>query len=347
MKLGKAILLAMAFLAASTLVAGADMPAAPRSAAQKPRILHVMSYHTPWRWTEGQLAGFKETLALPEAEYRVFEMDTKRNNDLAWKEKKGKEARALADSWKPDLIFTSDDDAQEYFARHYANTDVKMVFSGVNKEPKAYGYDKANNVTGVLEHEHFAASVRLLRAIVPSIKRMVVVLDDSPMWDPVVTRMKASLSELPEIEIVGWHTVRTFEEYKRRMAEYPATADAVALIGIFNFKGRDGKNVPYEDVLRWTAENSTLPDLGFWVDRVHFGTLVAVTVSEREQGLAAGRLARAILVDGKAPPSLPMNATTKGLPVISLARARKLGLTIRSQQLLSSEVIKKFQWEGQ
>jgi len=23
------------------------------------RILHVMSYHAPWRWTEGQMEGFK------------------------------------------------------------------------------------------------------------------------------------------------------------------------------------------------------------------------------------------------------------------------------------------------
>jgi ABC-type uncharacterized transport system substrate-binding protein len=346
MKFGRTIFAALVVALTSSLAAGADTPS-PGPAASKPRILHVMSYHTPWRWTEGQLTGFKEALALPDADYRVFEMDTKRNNDSAWKEKKGKEARALADSWKPDLIFTSDDDAQEYFAKYYVNSDTKLVFSGVNKEPKAYGYDKANNVTGVLEHEHFAASVRLLRAVVPTVKRMVVVLDDSPMWDPVVVRMKESLSEIPDVKIVGWHTVRTFEEYKRKMAEFPATADAVALIGIFNFKGRDGKNVPYQDVLRWTAENSILPDLGFWIDRVHFGTLVAVTVSEREQGLAAGRLARAILVDGRSPSSLAMSPTTKGLPVISLARARKLGINVRSSQLLSAEVINKFQWEVQ
>jgi hypothetical protein len=28
--------------------------------------------------------------------------------------------------------------------------------------------------------------------------------------------------------------------------------------------------VPYQEVLKWTAENSRLPDLGFWVDRVHY-----------------------------------------------------------------------------
>jgi hypothetical protein len=100
-------------------------------------------------------------------------------------------------------------------------------------------------------------------------------------------------------------------------------------------------------VLRWTAEHSSLPDLGLWVDRMHFGTLCGVTVSEREQGLAAGRLARAILVEGKSPSSLDMQPTVKGLPVLSLARARKLGIQPVTGVLLSSEVIQQFEWEKQ
>jgi hypothetical protein len=31
--------------------------------------------------------------------------------------------------------------------------------------------------------------------------------------------------------------------------------------------------------------------------------------------------------------------------VISLARARKLGITVRSEQLLSAEVVTRFEWE--
>jgi ABC-type uncharacterized transport system substrate-binding protein len=53
--------------------------------------------------------------------------------------------------------------------------------------------------------------------------------------------------------------------------------------------------VPYQAVQRWVAEHSLLPDASFWIDRVHHGTLVSMTVSELEQGRAAGRLARAIL----------------------------------------------------
>lgn len=331
-----------AYAAASAWAQSPTPTATPERAF---RILHVMSYHTPWRWTDWQLAGFKEGLGDVPAEFQVFSLDTKRFSAPAEMEARGREARAIVERWKPDLIYTTDDDAQELVTRHYLNTPIKQVFSGVNKAPTVYGFDKADNVSGVVEHEHFAQSLRLLKKVVPDLKRLVVVLDDAPMWEPVVARIKAGMAEVPDVTIVAWDTIRTFEEYKARIKAYPEMADGIALIGIFNFKDARGKNVPYQDVLRWTAENSTLPDLGFWVDRVHHGTLVAVTVSEREQGLAAGRIARAILRDGKSPASLPMLPTTKGLPVISLARAKKLGLTIRSEQLLSSEVITRFEWD--
>lgn len=308
------------------------------------RILHVMSYHTPWRWTEGQLEGFKAGLGDVKAEYKVFELDTKRYSDAGQQAERGQAARAVVEQWAPQVIYTTDDDAQELVTRHYFNTPIVLVFSGVNKSPEHYGFDRANNVTGVVEHEHFTESVQLLKRVVPTMKRLVVVLDDAPMWGPVVERMKAAKLP-PDVSVVAWDTIRTFDEYKQRIMAYPEKADAIALIGIFNFKDAAGKNVPYQDVQRWTAEHSSLPDLSFWVDRVHHGTLVAVTVSEREQGLAAGRLARQILVDGKSPRDLAIQPTTKGMPVISLARANKLGIRVHSDLLLSAEVITRFDWD--
>jgi ABC-type uncharacterized transport system substrate-binding protein len=337
--------LAIALLtAALACPSAADAQTAPAKKAPY-KILYVMSYHSPWRWTDGQLEGFKAGMGGTSAQYEVFQMDAKQNSTREAKEKKGREARALISSWQPDLVYTSDDDVQEFVAVHYINKDLPFVFSGVNKDPAAYGFTGSKNITGVLEHEHFVESIKLLQALAPGAKRIAVVLDDAAMWSPVQERMRETVKQLPGVQIVAWDTIRTWDEYKKKMAEYPAKADAIALLGIFNFKDARGKNVPYQDVLKWTAENSKLPDLGFWIDRVHYGTLAAVTVSEHEQGLAAGRMARAILVDGVSPSSFPMSPTLKGTPVISLARARKLGLRPTSSVLLSAEVIEKFEWD--
>ncbi|MCP5329308.1 MAG: hypothetical protein H7A15_11770 [Sinobacteraceae bacterium] len=303
-----------------------------------------MSYHTPWRWTEGQLQGFKDGLGI-DAEYRVFEMDTKRHSTPEEKVARGAEARRIIDSWKPDLLYTSDDDAQAYVTRHYLNTSMPLVFSGVNNAPASYGFDRADNVAGVLEQEHFIESIRLLKTIAPQIRRMVVVLDGSAMWEPVEKRIRARLAELPGVEIVAWERIDDYAQFQRRIGEYPKIADAIGLLGIFGFRDAEGHNVPYQKVLEWTAANSTLPDIGLWVDRVHYGTVAAVTVSEREQGLAAGRLAREILVDGKSPASLPMRPTSRGLPIINLKRAKALGLKPSSSVLLNTEVVTRYDWE--
>lgn len=309
------------------------------------RILHVMSYNSPWRWTDGQFTGFKDVLHGLDVEYKVFQMDTKKNSSADLKQKIGREARELIASWKPDLVYTSDDDAQEFVARDFVNTKIPFVFSGVNKDPAMYGFRGSTNVAGILEQEHFVESVRLLREIVPGIKKIAVVIDDASMWAPVEARMRNRIGELAGIELGPSDVIRTFEEFKRIMTGYQGEMDAVALIGIFNFKDGQGKNVPYQDVLRWTAENSTLPDFSYWIDRVYYGTLCSVTVSEIEQGRAAGNIAREILVGGKSPASFPMAPTVKGLPVVSLARARRLGLKIPTSVLLSAEVVQQFDWE--
>jgi hypothetical protein len=285
----------------------------PGQGARTFKVLHIMSYHSPWRWTDGQFESFKEELRGLPIEYQVFQMDTKRNSTETAKRMLGVEAAELIAQWKPDLVYTSDDDAQDYVTRHFANTDIPFVFSGVNKAPGVYGLDGATNVSGVLEEEHFVESVRLLRQIAPNVRRIAAVFDDSSLWDPVRQRMKARMSELPGVEIVAWDTIRTFADYKRMVAEYPSRADAIALIGIFNFRDEHGANVPYEEVLRWTAENSRLPDFSFWIDRVHFGTF-------------------------------PVRPTVKGVPVVSLARAKSLGIQVKSTVLLSSEIVKLYEW---
>jgi ABC-type uncharacterized transport system substrate-binding protein len=215
----------------------------------------------------------------------------------------------------------------------------------VNNHPRVYGFEGSSNVTGVLEYEHFAESVKLARKIVPGAKRIALVFDDAKMWDPVRARIAEAMKQLPDMRIVASDTALSFAEYKHKIKEYQTSADIVGTIGIFNLKDDEGKNVPHQDVLKWTVENSRLPDFAFWVDRVYYGTLCAVTVSEREQGRAAGRIARAILTQGKLPSSFAMSPTLKGMPVVSLARARKLGIRLDSEVLLGAEIIQRFEWD--
>lgn len=310
------------------------------------KVLHVMSYHSPWKWTDDQLNGFKAALQGADVEYKVIQMDTKNNNSEEWKEQIAQEAKDLIDTWQPDLVYTNDDDAQKYIVQDLVNTDIPFVFSAVNADPAQYGFVGSKNVTGVIEHQHFVESVELLKQIEPDVKRLAVVIDESPFWEGVTDTMRGEESQLPQnVEIVSWDKILTFEEYKQKTEEYQTTVDAVVLLGVFNFKDENGENVPFQDVLQWTAENSNLPDISFWADRISHGTLASVTVSGYEQGRAAGEMAHDILVEGKDPADIPMEPTVKGEPIINLARAKALGLNIDSEILLTAEVVQDFSWE--
>lgn len=336
----------MMLTAAWFAIVSATCFAGQASAAGKEtfKILHVMSYHAPWVWTDEQLNGFTEGLGDLKADIKVFQMDTKRNSSAAWIERISGKARELVATWKPDLIYTNDDNAQKHFAASYVGKDIPIVFSGVNADPRNYGYVGSPNVTGVLEQEHFVQSVELLRRISPGVRRIAVVLDSDQTWTGVVARMKSRLAEVKDLEIVALDVIETFAEYKRKIAAYQTSADAIALLGIFNFADENGNNVPYLDVLRWTADNSRLPDFSFWKSRVEGGTLCSVTVSGFQQGLAAGRMARQILSGERKPSEIEIAPTVQGAPVVNLARASRLGLNIPSSVLLSSEVITSFEW---
>jgi len=309
------------------------------------KILHIMSYHESWVWTDEQLDGFKHPLRDLDIEYKIFEMDTKRQSSEEWKIEVGTEARNLIETWQPDLVYLTDDDAQKYVTQHFVNTEIPFVFSGVNAEPEVYDFVGSSNVTGILERPHYAQSVQLLKRITPDIKTIAVVIDDSAMWDNVISVMKDEADQLPDVEIVHWDTILTFDEYKQKITEYQTAVDAIALIGVFSFKDENGVNLPFEEVLEWTAENSNLPDFSFWDSRIPYGTLSSVTVSGYEQGLAAGEIAREILAENKSPSNFPMEQTMKGMPYVSLARANKLGIAIDSEILLTAQVIQNFKWE--
>ena len=108
------LLLIFLFFSLAAPLPGAGASAAGNDLAkQKWKILHIMSYHSPWKWTDGQLDGFKAALRGLDIEYQVFQLDMKRRTDEGWKQQVSREARELIDTWKPDLVYTSDDYAQE------------------------------------------------------------------------------------------------------------------------------------------------------------------------------------------------------------------------------------------
>ncbi len=308
--------------------------------AKQYKIIHVMSYHSPWEWTDSQLDGFKAALKGLDVQYNVMQMDSKRRSNEDWMQEISKEIRKTIDASKPDLIFASDDTAQQYVTKYYVNSSIPIVFSAVNASPDKYGFDGSKNVTGVLERIHYVQTLHLLKKLVPTIRKIAIISDTGKMWTPVIEEeIKPKQGSLPDIEVVSYDVIATFDEFKQKVLAYQSQVDALGFLGVFEFKDEAGKNVPMEDVLKWLQANSKLPDFSFWEDRVLKGTLCAIAVSGYEQGYQAGVFARRILVDGKSPSELDIISTERGVPLINLVTAKRLNIEPTGDVLKTVKVI--------
>lgn len=309
------------------------------------KILHIMSYHEGWEWTEMQLQGFQEVFTDYDVEYKIFAMDAKKDNSEEWLTKKGEEAKKIIETWKPDLVYASDDEAQEYVTKNYINSDIPFVFSAVNKDAEYYGFDEAENITGSLEIEDFEGTIDLLEMIVPEVKSILIVCDTSEIWQQMLPRLEENIKKFPDIEFIIPDQIETYQEYQDIVTQYQGKVDGMLQVGIFNFKDENNENVPYQDVLKWTIANSSIPDVSFWIDRIANGTLCSVTISAYQHGMTAGKLAEKILVEGVSPKDLPMELNVKGEPAINIKRAEALGLDVSAKTLLSLKVYNNYLWE--
>lgn len=169
----------------------------------------------------------------------------------------GKKARALIDEWKPDPVYANDDNARKYVIAAYPEGKTHFVFSGVNASPSDYGFDQRNDISGVLEQEHSLQTIKHLKKIQPDMKKIAVFIDDGPTWPAVIERTRQALADSDlGVEVVAWERISHYADYQKKLLGIQDQVDAVGILGIFSLRDQAGNNVPYQEVLRWSAQNS-------------------------------------------------------------------------------------------
>ena len=138
------IWIAVASLFLSTLV----VPLTASSGASK--CLYVSSYHRGYAWSDGLEQGLRRVLS-GHCEIRQIDMDTKRNKSVEFKQSAALAVKREIESWQPDVVIVSDDNAAKYVVKqYYRDANMPFVFSGVNWTVKEYGFPYSN-VTGIIE----------------------------------------------------------------------------------------------------------------------------------------------------------------------------------------------------
>jgi len=268
----------------------------------KPRIFVLHSYNLDFSWTRDINTGIERILKDKPYSIRWHYMDTKRNPSAEYKDKAGKIAVNAIKQWNPNIIITVDDNAQKYVAVHFNNSkSINIVFTGVNAEPKAYGFEKATNVTGVLERIPFQEFKEIFVQILPENKRRIVHISDASVTSQSIHEELTNVSWSP-LKLVKSFQCETFEEWKQAIKKANKIGDILLVTHYHTLMDEKGKTVNPQKVLEWTSPQLKIPDIGCWGFFVEDGGMMSVAVSPYEQGEEAAKMAVKI-IEEKIPPN--------------------------------------------
>jgi len=118
--------------------------------AEAAKCLYVSSYHKGYEWSDKVEKGLRSVLE-GQCELVQIDMDTKRNKSKDYIAAKALEIKDFIESWQPDVVITSDDNAAKYLVKPYfRDHEIPFVFCGVNWTVKEYEFPY-RNVTGIVE----------------------------------------------------------------------------------------------------------------------------------------------------------------------------------------------------
>lgn len=296
----------------------------------KPRLLVLHSYGNDYVWTKEVNEGLKRVLGKNNwLSTRYHYMHTNKFNGKDELRRSAQAGRRAVEQFRPDVLLAIDDHAQELVAKYYVN-DPKMqiVFAGINGEITPYGYDHANNVTGIRERKQYKAVQEMLSILSQDQGRpaRLAYLVDSALSS------SADISEADKFSWAPHHYVGSFQasdfgDWQEKVRTLAGQVDFLLVSGYRQLPRVAGDKgfVPPEQVLDWTVSQLQVPVIGLNVFNSRDGAMISLGVSPYEQGEVAAKMAYDLLRGGQKTGDLPIRQASQYVVSMSeqaLARYR-------------------------
>jgi ABC-type uncharacterized transport system substrate-binding protein len=295
--------------------------------AEPSRVLFIDSYHAGYEWSDGITAAIEQTLEDENIVLRIHRMDTKNNTSEEFKQRAGLLAKAVLEEFNPDLVIATDDNAQKYLiAPYFRNSDLPVVFAGVNWDASVYGFP-ASNVTGMIEVSAVPEMLGLIRRITPG-QRVGSINGNTETYRKEIK----NYTDVLDLQFDEDRRVSTFDEWKAAFLEMQ---DSVDILYMYNNAGISD----WDDAAanRFVLENARIPSGSVQPWMAPY-VLVTFTKDPYEQGEYAARTALRIL-DGESPADIPLVTNQRGKVLLNSELARALGLSIPAEMLATADVL--------
>lgn len=297
----------------------------------KKRVLILHSYDKSYGWVRDVDIGIKRVLKNKSHYYvRWHYLDTKRHPWPKFKENAGKTARQIIDNWRPDVILAVDDDAQQYVARYYVNNPkIDIVYSGVNNEPGDYHYNKAVNVTGILERLPLDALKEGLQTFSfkhghTGVIRVFFIGDKS---ETVSGDAKwINKYDWRPLCLVATNLVGTLDEWNSAVDNASVAADYIVVSNYRQISRAPNSSelVSAAELIKLTLARSKVPVIGTNAFFGEDGGVAAIATSPFEQGDVAAKMVVDILDNDKRPKDIPVAITSQFVVSMNYTKAKEL-----------------------
>ncbi len=260
-------------------------------------ILIIESYHPEYSWDKNYIQAFDDQF-LGTHNIEVTYLDTKRIGKSEFAASADRVMKVFH-RIKPDLVVLGDDNANLLMIPRLNDTNVPVVFLGVNSPLSKLNLDKHKNVTGVLERPLYVETIKHIRKVMkPVPKKMLVLMDNS-------TTMQAAVNETfgdarsANIRRTDIDIVLTNDEtvWKKAITDALVNGyDGIVLGTYHTIRNGDDEYAAPNQLINWAHHRSQVPLFAFWDLAVGQGMAAGgYVVSGYDQGRLAARLSHFIL----------------------------------------------------
>ncbi len=278
-----------------------------------------------------------------------FYMDTKRVHTTPEQiAAQGRAALAAIKKMEPNVVVTLDDNAARMVMLPLVDSDVPVVFSGINNTPEWYNSRRpfmnsrkrpGHNVTGVYEKLYMAKSLQVMKAVLPDLKRIVVLVDDSPTGRAMRKQVEAELAGNSSDILYSFRLAADFSEYQRMIRQInsnPAIGSYYPACSRLDDGARGVATVP--EIIAWSLAHATKPAMAVNYSFSRLGFFGGASVNFPAMGRQAALKIAAILTGTKAG-NIPVEDAGDYAIVFNLARARQLGISIPADLLGAADQV--------
>lgn len=313
-------------------------------------LLYVATSYDPKRfaWTRDVLGGIVQGLAesglKQDVHYQMVSETMAVLTNTTPELMQNQATRILSEiqTRKPDLVFTTDDDALKWVGLKLE--DVPVVFNGVNGDPQRYLSSgkidslakPGHNLTGVYQTTYYRQSLLLVKKLVPSARTFATITDKTTTGRTLLESLKTVDSASLPLQWQDSFVSDQFSQWEEKIKAWQNQVDVVFLLCANAVQDQQGNRMTMKRIINWIAAHSSLPDTACWTEQVQDGILVSATDDGAQQGRFSAALALKIL-QGAAPGELPISTPPNGVPALNLLRAKTL--TISPPQELMSLLI--------